>query len=231
MRTKINGPNNSHPISLAGADLGGGRRGCPPPPHRSRDDLRFSNTTGILPPKKNYVVYWCWSRAIDECIPSYKKSWIRPYLGCRHTKGYSLLLNIMTCQWIPEIHIIKQMVILRGIIKFSTSTPKKHDLTEKNLITFGVDVEKSPQPPPAPRPSKKKCRRVCIYKRFFSLYIVLRATSFTGIMRILFSMLLSVLIVFGTLGDKLACLKFTISMADPTWPPKSSAIGSYNTWV
>ena len=27
-----------------------------PPP---RDDLRFSNTTGILPKKKNYVVYWC----------------------------------------------------------------------------------------------------------------------------------------------------------------------------
>ena len=26
--------------------------------NRSRDDLRFSNTTGILL-KKNYVVYWC----------------------------------------------------------------------------------------------------------------------------------------------------------------------------
>ena len=33
-----------------------------------RDDLRFSNTTGILQ-KKNYVVYWCWSRARDECTP------------------------------------------------------------------------------------------------------------------------------------------------------------------
>ena len=30
----------------AGADLGGGCRGCAPPP--PRDDLRFSNTTGIL---------------------------------------------------------------------------------------------------------------------------------------------------------------------------------------
>ena len=30
------------------------------------DDLQFSNTTGILQ-KKNYVVYWCWSRARDEC--------------------------------------------------------------------------------------------------------------------------------------------------------------------
>ena len=33
----------------AGADLGGGCRGCAPPP---RDDLRFSNTTGILRKKK-----------------------------------------------------------------------------------------------------------------------------------------------------------------------------------
>ena len=39
------------------ADLGGGCRGCAPPPP-TRDDLRFSNTTGILR-KKKYVVYWC----------------------------------------------------------------------------------------------------------------------------------------------------------------------------
>ena len=32
-------------------------QGVRPPP---RDDLRFSNTTGILQKKKtNYVVYWC----------------------------------------------------------------------------------------------------------------------------------------------------------------------------
>ena len=41
----------------AGADLGGGCRGCAPLPP-PRDDLRFSNTTGILQ-KKNHVVYWC----------------------------------------------------------------------------------------------------------------------------------------------------------------------------
>ena len=49
------------------ADLGGGCRGCTPPPPWY--DLRFSNTTGILP-KKKYVVYWCWSRARDKCTPS-----------------------------------------------------------------------------------------------------------------------------------------------------------------
>ena len=41
---------------LSGADLGGGCRGCAP--HLPRNDLQFSNTTGILQ-KKNYVVYWC----------------------------------------------------------------------------------------------------------------------------------------------------------------------------
>ena len=35
--------------SNSGADLGGGFRGCAPTP---LDDLRFSNTTGILPKKK-----------------------------------------------------------------------------------------------------------------------------------------------------------------------------------
>ena len=34
-----------------GADLGGGCRGCAPPPP-PLDDMRFSNTTGILPTKK-----------------------------------------------------------------------------------------------------------------------------------------------------------------------------------
>ena len=34
------------------------------------DYLRFSNTTGIL--QKNYVGYWCWSRARDECTPPKK---------------------------------------------------------------------------------------------------------------------------------------------------------------
>ena len=38
-------------MTVPGADLGGGCRGCAPPPH-PRDDLRFSNTTGILQTKK-----------------------------------------------------------------------------------------------------------------------------------------------------------------------------------
>ena len=37
-----------------GADLGGGCRGCAPPP--SRDDLRFSNTTGILKKKTMWFI-------------------------------------------------------------------------------------------------------------------------------------------------------------------------------
>ena len=46
-----------------------GVRTSPLPPS-PREDLRFSNTTGILPKKKkNSVVYWCCSRARDECTP------------------------------------------------------------------------------------------------------------------------------------------------------------------
>ena len=41
-----------------GADLGGGSRGCAPPPPEMT--CGFLNTTGILQKKKkNYVVYWC----------------------------------------------------------------------------------------------------------------------------------------------------------------------------
>ena len=49
-----------------GADLGGGCRGCgrgggggggpPPPPPPPRDDLRFSNTTGILQKKTMWFI-------------------------------------------------------------------------------------------------------------------------------------------------------------------------------
>ena len=35
----------------SGVDLGGGCRGCAPPPPQ-RDDLQFSNTTGFLQKKK-----------------------------------------------------------------------------------------------------------------------------------------------------------------------------------
>ena len=63
--------------TTAGADLGGGCRGCAPPPP-PWDDLRFSNTTGIL--QKNYVVYWCWSRARDECTPPKKNPGSAPAL-------------------------------------------------------------------------------------------------------------------------------------------------------
>ena len=42
------------PYNIQGRIWGEGAGGAPPP----GDNLRFSNTTGILQ-KKNYVVYWC----------------------------------------------------------------------------------------------------------------------------------------------------------------------------
>ena len=50
---------------LPGADLGGGCRGCAPPPH-PRDDLRFSNTTGILQKKKTTTTMWFIGVEVDQ---------------------------------------------------------------------------------------------------------------------------------------------------------------------
>ena len=41
---------------VAGADLGGGCKGCAPPPTPLRDDLRLSNTTGILRKKSGLLL-------------------------------------------------------------------------------------------------------------------------------------------------------------------------------
>ena len=41
-------------FGMSGADLGGLYRGCAPPP--PRDDLGFSNTTGILPKKTVWFI-------------------------------------------------------------------------------------------------------------------------------------------------------------------------------
>ena len=43
-------------VKIAGADLGGGCRGCEPPPPTPRDDLRFCNTTGILQKKTMWFI-------------------------------------------------------------------------------------------------------------------------------------------------------------------------------
>ena len=52
----------------SGADLGGGCRGCAPPLPTYEMTCGFLIQLAFC--KKNYVVYWCWSRARDECTPS-----------------------------------------------------------------------------------------------------------------------------------------------------------------
>ena len=65
-----------------------------------------------------------------------------------NTKKYSLLLTVMTCQMYTRDTYKKQMVILRGIIKFSTWTFKKHDLTENLNYYFWGRYWKINTPPP-----------------------------------------------------------------------------------
>ena len=59
--------------------LGLGAGGAHPPP---RDDLRFSNTTGILQKKKNKTkTMWFIGAEVEQetsTPPPKKKSWIRP---------------------------------------------------------------------------------------------------------------------------------------------------------
>ena len=65
----------------AEADLGGGCRGCTPPP--PWDDLRFSNTTDILQKKKTM---WFIGVEVEQETsappPKKKKNWIRPCGEC-----------------------------------------------------------------------------------------------------------------------------------------------------
>ena len=62
---------SSFGLRNSGADLGGGCRGCAPP-HLPEMTCGFLIQL-VFCQKKSYVVYWCWSRARDECTPS----WIR----------------------------------------------------------------------------------------------------------------------------------------------------------
>ena len=55
---------------IPGADLGGGCRECAPPPPEMTCGFLIQL---VFCEKKNYVVYWCWIRARDECIPPIKK--------------------------------------------------------------------------------------------------------------------------------------------------------------
>ena len=66
----------------AGADLGGGWKGCAPPP--PWDDLRFTNTTGILQKKKNYVVYGVEVEQETSAPPSKKNPGSAPVMQRPH---------------------------------------------------------------------------------------------------------------------------------------------------
>ena len=73
------------------ADLGGGCRGCAPP----WDDLRFSNTTGILQKK----TMWFIGVEVEQetsVPPPKKKSWIRP---CNSNSTNNCFRYDETCGW------------------------------------------------------------------------------------------------------------------------------------
>ena len=80
-------------------NLGGGCRGCPPPP--TRDDPWLSNTTGIFQ-KKNFVVYWCksktWDRVEEFMINATKMivKMVVPQLVCKEVNTQEVLLVMIS---------------------------------------------------------------------------------------------------------------------------------------
>ena len=89
------------------------------------------------------------------------------------------------------------MVIFRGITTLVCQHSKSLTSQKNHIYYLWGDIEKS--------------LKAGEFASMIFQFIVLRAFSFTGIMRILFRTLLSVLIVYGIEKCK---------MADPTSPPK-----------
>ena len=74
------------PFCKTGADLGGGCRGCAPPPPTTWDGLRFSNTTGSLQ-KKKLCGFGVEVEQADECTPSLNKILDPPLQNTVEPKG------------------------------------------------------------------------------------------------------------------------------------------------
>ena len=68
---------------MQGRILGVGERGAHPPPP-PWDDLRFTNTTGILQKKKNYVVYGVEVEQETSAPPSKKNPGSAPVMQRPH---------------------------------------------------------------------------------------------------------------------------------------------------
>ena len=76
----------------SGADLGGGCRGCAPP--LPWDDLRFSNTTGILQKKKCGLLVLKWSK---RRVRSLLKKILDPPLQLVNTKPCKFCYRLQHC--------------------------------------------------------------------------------------------------------------------------------------
>ena len=93
LKSNTNIRRRSTPVS--GADLGGGCRGCAPPPPEMPCGFLIQLVLCQKKKKKkqNDEVYWCWSRAKDECTPSLKESSIRPWVSLVLRKSVRFFRN------------------------------------------------------------------------------------------------------------------------------------------
>ena len=78
-----------------GADLGGGCRGCAPPPPEMT--CGFLIQLVFCKKKKNYAFYWCRSRAREECTPPPKKK--NHGSAPVEPKGLSIIYLFLLAKW------------------------------------------------------------------------------------------------------------------------------------
>ena len=110
------------------------------------DNLRFSNTTRILQ-KKNYVVYWCWSRTRDGVHPLLKKCWIRPCI-------LNLFLKLL--HWRPK-QVFWKAWLFHSIFKFTSTQSFKSLVNQKSEPlgpVGGGGVKRTRRTPPPHGPAR-----------------------------------------------------------------------------
>ena len=113
-------------IIYSGADLGGGCRGCTPPPLRWPAVFKYNWYSA----KKNYVVYWFWSRARDECTPPKKNPGSAPVIvefngglifafSMFHLIKLWVTVIVYSCHHFVYVLLIQRLFLtLRGITGF-----------------------------------------------------------------------------------------------------------------
>ena len=116
---------NSHPLT---SHTRGGSRCEPPPPP---PDMACSFLIQLVfCKKKNYVVYWCWSRARDKCTPSQKNPGSAPAYRSPNLFWAFLCFGLELSPFFPKISSIHSTVSGKFCMYF---------VTDKNIVIWSSE--------------------------------------------------------------------------------------------